>query len=210
MKYLFRILGVWVVTAGVAYAQSSRDSVVDLPVTRVSSTAFRADEIGGVCQQLGIVIGKPLDIQKIERKIKQLYGAQLESLLVEAEPEQHGLHVILSGNRRRRMRYLTFRGVDDETQSGVKARFGLSEGVYVDSRALSGVVEYLRDNVNAQGYLRGDVKLNITDVARADESDVEISVVLGDPTRVRSIQIVGITRSEERRVGKECRSRWWP
>src|SRR6266511_6241887 len=38
----------------------------------------------------------------------------------------------------------------------------------------------------------------------------DVSLAVFQPTRDFPSGISGISRSEERRVGKECRSRWWP
>src|SRR5437879_13796461 len=37
----------------------------------------------------------------------------------------------------------------------------------------------------------------------------KVAVEFGDAARTSSWAVVPVTRSEERRVGKECRCRWW-
>src|SRR5207302_3992880 len=57
----------------------------------------------------------------------------------------------------------------------------------------------------------GHVKIEITVVIIVYEGDANIRVLTLDPRRLGHIleRAVLFIRSEERRVGKECRSRWW-
>ena len=48
------------------------------------------------------------------------------------------------------------------------------------------------------------------ELKRRKEGAFVAFTVLGDPDMETSAQVLDVLRSEERRVGKECRSRWSP
>ena len=69
-------------------------------------------------------------------------------------------------------------------------------------KGVSGVWKDLTDNVNSMAS-------NLTAQVR-NISEVTIAVANGDLSRKITVDVRGDVRSEERRVGKECRSRWSP
>ena len=81
------------------------------------------------------------------------------------------------------------------------------------------LTEILKDELGFQGFLISDYKA-IDQVARNFKEAIGISINAGMdmgmvPENYRAYitdlkELVGEGRSEERRVGKECRSRWSP
>ena len=66
---------------------------------------------------------------------------------------------------------------------------------------------------NAKMYVKSSEGIKFSDVAGEDEAKdnlKEIVEYLHDPSKYREIGATMPKRSEERRVGKECRSRWSP
>src|SRR5205085_8972094 len=72
-------------------------------------------------------------------------------------------------------------------------------------RELDAVVEHpaARDADGAVG-----VRLRHLRVARSDLEALQIGSLPGDDVAHRELRVAAVDRSEERRVGKECRSRW--
>ena len=76
------------------------------------------------------------------------------------------------------------------------------------------ILEYIRHEILSKGYppsireICQAVDLKSTSSVHAQLSSLEAKgYIRRDLTKSRSIEII---RSEERRVGKECRSRWSP
>ena len=71
----------------------------------------------------------------------------------------------------------------------------------------------LRKQMMSKTYLTwGTLKTSLNALTRASESDHKLSkaAAAADFTVKQEPREVAVVRSEERRVGKECRSRWSP
>ena len=55
-------------------------------------------------------------------------------------------------------------------------------------------------------FIRNFVLIDSLDI----KFDKGFSVITGETGAGKSIILGALSRSEERRVGEECRSRWWP
>src|SRR2546427_11032983 len=64
-------------------------------------------------------------------------------------------------------------------------------------------------SLNERDKVRATARLAATNVAKA-QADIEINAQKIKATTVNRASLEAQVRSEERRVGKECRSRWSP
>ena len=96
----------------------------------------------------------------------------------------------------------------------VKRNFGVVRGIVVRSRSIVGTI-----GAGLQTIVGGNISLfsKLCEQTRSDAFELMLqhagalgaNAVIG--ARYDATEIMGgVTRSEERRVGKECRSRWSP
>ena len=87
----------------------------------------------------------------------------------------------------------------------------LQPGTYSVTFTLTGFATLKRDNValSGTGVIKIDADMKIGGVAETVTVTGETPVIDVQSTR-RDVTFDNETRSEERRVGKECRSRWSP
>ena len=79
------------------------------------------------------------------------------------------------------------------------------------------ILDFMRSEILAKGYpptvREICTAMDIKSTSTAHKS-IAILVKEGylekDPSKPHALKLVNLTRSEERRVGKECRSRWSP
>ena len=64
-------------------------------------------------------------------------------------------------------------------------------------------------NDGTQDIVQRGVSVN-TDPVAGNGKVLAVVATEGDPTVGGTVPVGYVVRSEERRVGKECRSRWWP
>ena len=59
---------------------------------------------------------------------------------------------------------------------------------------------------------RGKQGVKLLDYSNDEDHNRLVVTVVGEPEPLRDavLEAIGVARSEERRVGKECRSRWAP
>lgn len=198
------IMLTWITYAVVTTPLSaeSQASIWGLSVRSIGSTVFKDEELLDVTRELGIVRGRPVPTKLVEKRIRDWRGTRIESLIVEAELVQGMLEVMITANRKRRLRSISFKNVDLETQTELKARFGLSEGSRIDSRALQESASFLSESLKAQGYYLAAVNVNVSDIPKSDESVVEFIVSQNDPTVVRNLVIKGISGEDNEEILK--------
>ena len=89
---------------------------------------------------------------------------------------------------------------------------GIGVGAYEGVNYFSGAqsVQAATDSSEKLTLMKSEKKSEDTEEADTKSSDTKGSLDVSDVAEEAMPSVVAITRSEERRVGKECRSRWSP
>lgn len=168
-----------------------------LRVVAVESPNLASPDLVVVQKALGIAVGRHLDPNLIDEGIRSLHGSgEYQSVIVETLPEGKGLRVRLRGTKLKRLRNMTFTGVESDILDDTRRRLNLEEGETTDSRTFSVLKDALKEELEERGYYFAKIDIKVTDVPGTREADLEIVVDKGFQTSVAKVNIIGSAKDE--------------
>ncbi len=173
-----------------AVARAESNPVID----SVESTAFSKEETAELARALGISPGDAIDPRRVNEGIRSVHQrGKVESLFVEVVDRKGRKVAVLSGERTRVLKSLTYKNVDAEILASVQRGLSLEEGKTVDMRAFTELRDRLKEAYQERGYAFADVDIVLHDVPGSTEADVEVVLNAGKATQVSAVHVAGGT-----------------
>lgn len=189
-------LALLLLAPGAAAESLELSELAERPVVSVESPSLGKPELGRLREKLGVQIGKPVDMRRLDDGIRAVHGeGRYQTLFVEALREGSGVKLVLRGAKVRRLRKVTFTNVDGDVLDDVRRKIKFAEGETADMRAFGQLRERLKAAYDARGYYFADVQIVINDAADSDDADVEVTVQPGEPTLVGKVSVTGVSPS---------------
>ncbi len=172
-------------------------------VASIESSTLSNEELKEVLESLGIRANEKINLGQLDSKLKTVFAeGKYENLFLDVEGKGNRKKLVISGNRLRKIRKVTFKGVDSATEEVLKREVDTREGKTASSKFLGQIREKLQKLLEQRGYYFSNIDVKKTESSDGKEVEIEVSVDKKQPTRIRKVTFKGVSEELEEELAE--------